>query len=1060
MKIRPVVLGCTLLALALPAAAQADGQVKAGAAVVDGTYHVGNSAGQYASTRDGGYGDVDPHAQSVKNQASYGVQSRESVRAIVVQDAAGKLLAIVSDDHYIPQDALWRRTAQLLDADTGGKIGESNLTMSVTHNHSSPSYSSFDWGVWSFQDVFDYRFFDYYAHQNAKAVEQALANLHAARVSGTVSYFDKFQRNPMGPGQADDGSPDGFPKPFTDHDLSVVRFENVDDPHHPQPLATLINIGQHPEMLEGYDLISGEWPATTERFVDRTVGGVTMITQNATGTSEVERDSYHSIHERELFDHAQYQQMEWGARQLANSVIGDVRDIDRQRPNPDRTSHYGMTSYHDRFVPWMTSFPVAMDDKWFPGPVSHPYPGVSSCRTDPAFQGDPRLPLVGLPDCEDMPWGDSLQPVTTLGGATPGFSTDTLEALGVPVPENYSAPSQFSLEDTDGVHMQAFRLGDILFTVCSCEQWVDQAYNIKTRTDTTPGNEWLGYDPTAPDTGNDPYSALEKASEECHKNGDGTYADDGSGTGTWTCSTSGANKLSDHLIEHMRAQILNDASGWDDPTCTELGCGAQAESEPTALNKVRGNYTHDDTTVRGGKDQTADFASKYGYKMTVTIAMANDYNGYIATYREFMDHDHYRKALTGWGPHSSDYFATRLSELGHALKGDAAAQKQVTDETDPSAGSAWAPMATKEIADQAHEEAKVKAVGEGASAGVQAYDATLPDDGGTDAEMTQPKDIQRFDAATFTWDGGNNYTDNPEVTVERKAGDSWVPFANQSGEIPVTLQYPASANCTKAGDVYGGNPTNGDLPNPDPSKVDPACAAADAQGLATGTAAYRAGGQVWKWTATFEAFVSMFDLVDPSGHTYQATPPGTYRFVVHGQWRKGNADADYTRISNPFEVQPWNGITVEDAKRTDSGTVSFAAGPSHTIAEPQVRRTETHNFGTLSVPVGPVDFPDTAADQKATGARFLNHVRGYAANSPTDLENYCLDCRFRPWMDATGDLTATVTFHTGGKAVVERVRSTDGHFATKHTLGAGETASVVIADAWGDSSGQPTSVTG
>jgi hypothetical protein len=246
MKIRPVVLGCTLLALALPAAAQADGQVKAGAAVVDGTYHVGNSAGQYASTRDGGYGDVDPHAQSVKNQASYGVQSRESVRAIVVQDAAGKLLAIVSDDHYIPQDALWRRTAQLLDADTGGKIGESNLTMSVTHNHSSPSYSSFDWGVWSFQDVFDYRFFDYYAHQNAKAVEQALANLHAARVSGTVSYFDKFQRNPMGPGQADDGSPDGFPKPFTDHDLSVVRFENVDDPHHPQPLATLINIGQHP----------------------------------------------------------------------------------------------------------------------------------------------------------------------------------------------------------------------------------------------------------------------------------------------------------------------------------------------------------------------------------------------------------------------------------------------------------------------------------------------------------------------------------------------------------------------------------------------------------------------------------------------------------------------------------------------------------------------------------------------------------------------------------------------------------------------------------------------
>src|SRR3954451_14951724 len=126
MRLRPAALGCALVALALPTAAHADGQVKAGAAVVDGTYHVGSSAGQYASTRDGGYGDYDPHAQSVKNQASYGFQSRESVRAIVVKGNDGKLIAIVSDDHYIPQDALWRRTAQLLSADTNGLIDEKN----------------------------------------------------------------------------------------------------------------------------------------------------------------------------------------------------------------------------------------------------------------------------------------------------------------------------------------------------------------------------------------------------------------------------------------------------------------------------------------------------------------------------------------------------------------------------------------------------------------------------------------------------------------------------------------------------------------------------------------------------------------------------------------------------------------------------------------------------------------------------------------------------------------------------------------------------------------------
>src|SRR3954467_4596318 len=152
-------LVAAVAALVIPAAADAAGQVRAGAAVLDGTYHVGNSAGQYASTRDGGYGDVDPHLQQVKNQASYGVQSRENVRALVVKGTDGNLIAMVSDDHYIPQDALWRRTAQILDQKTGSLINTKNLTMTVTHNHSSPSYSSLDAGVWTFQDAFDFRFF-------------------------------------------------------------------------------------------------------------------------------------------------------------------------------------------------------------------------------------------------------------------------------------------------------------------------------------------------------------------------------------------------------------------------------------------------------------------------------------------------------------------------------------------------------------------------------------------------------------------------------------------------------------------------------------------------------------------------------------------------------------------------------------------------------------------------------------------------------------------------------------------------------------------------------------
>jgi hypothetical protein len=1024
------VVAATTLA---PAAAHAAGQVEAGAAVLDGTYHVGNSAGQYASTRDQGYGDVDPNVQQVKNQASYGVQSRESVRALVVKDADGRYLALVSDDHYIPQDALWRRTAQLLEADRDmkGAITEKNLTMTITHNHSSPSYSSFDWGVWAFQDVFDFRFFDYYAHQNAAAVKQAFRHLRDVRVSATVSHFDAFQKNPMGPTWSDDGSPGGFPRPHTDHDLSVVFFQDIDNARRPKPLATLVNIGQHPEDLEGYDLISGEYPAEMERFVDRTVGGMTIMTQNAIGTSEVEEDRWHPVHDRDLFNHTQYGQMEWAARQLASAVIADVRSIRRQRPNPDDSpTPYGGTSYHDRFVPWMSDFSVAMDDRWFPGPVSHPYPGVSSCRADPAFQGDPRLPLAGLPDCEtlaDVTGINTYQPVTTLGAQMAGVSTDTFESLGIPIPENYSAPSQFGLEDTNGVHMQAFRFGSqILFTVCSCEQWVEQSYNIKTRTDTVPGNEYLGYDATSPKA--DP-------TEKCTQNGDKT----------WSCTVSDyplppklpePHKLSDALVQHMRAQVLNDAAGWDDPSCHELGCGYEAESEPTDLSKIRGNYTHDDTTVRGGHDQSDDYARKYGYKLTVTIAMANDYNGYIASYREYMDRDHYRKALTGWGPHSSDYYATRLTQLGHALKGDQAAEKAIDGQTDPSkADPAWAPFVAKEQVDQAHEEAKVRAVGEAASQGVQAYALTLPDDGGTETELVQPKNIERFDASTFTWDGGSNYVDNPEVTVERQVGGDWVKFADQSGEIPVTVKYPDSSE--------GG--------------VDPAA-------IAEGILGYRAGGQVWKWTATFEAFVSRFPLVDPQGRRYTATPAGTYRFVVKGKWHRGGAVIDYTRTSNPFTVSPWDGIMVENAQLDPDGHVVFDAGPSHVIQERLARHTARPPFLPGDAPVtftiGPVDFPDTAKDQKATGARFLNGVRGYSGSGIDEVEHYCLDCSFRPWLDAADDLIATIAItRADGSTETEHVKpDANGHFASDTTLAPGDSAQITIADAWGDGTAGPVTL--
>jgi hypothetical protein len=236
-------------------------------------------------------------------------------------------------------------------------------------------------------------------------------------------------------------------------------------------------------------------------------------------------------------------------------------------------------------------------------------------------------------------------------------------------------------------------------------------------------------------------------------------------------------------------------------------------------------------------------------------------------------------------------------------------------------------------------------------------------------------------------------------------------------------------------------------------------------------ATYRAGGQVWKWTATFEAFVSRFPLVDPQGQTYQATPVGTYRFVVHGQMRQGGHDVDYQRTSDPFRVMPWNGITVNNLKLDGSGHLSFSAGPTHQIAERTVRRTSRPPFHADGSPnpnndpvtftIGPVDFPDTVSNPAATGARFLSPLRGYSGTGPDDVEHYCLDCTFRPWMDATDKVTAHVqiTHADGTTASEDLTPDPGGNFASSLTLSSGDKATVSIDDAWGDTTGSPQSIT-
>ncbi|HEV3228283.1 MAG TPA: neutral/alkaline non-lysosomal ceramidase N-terminal domain-containing protein, partial [Solirubrobacteraceae bacterium] len=737
------------------------GVLEAGAAAVDASWHVGASAGQYASSCDsqnnlqanrcsfiGDHG-VDPTSESTRRASSYGIQSRLSIRAIVIQGPAGNRYAIVKNDLYIPQDLLYRGTAQILAADNQGPdpskrsgISADTLTMAVTHDHSSPYYSSPSWGVWTFQDVFDVRFYEYYAQQMAKAVELAAQRLRPARVGAEVVYLDKPQRHSFGPQTADDGTPAGYPQQDTDHGLTVLRFDTTAG----RPIGVLVNYGLHGEGLNGNDLISADWVAPMQRVIDRETGALAIFTQNATGTTEMARDGTghpysQFLHQRLEFAHKEYAQSDWAGHLIGDAVVGAWREIGAGTP-----------SNAQKYVPFMSGdVTFASRDAWYPGPLSHAYPGVSSCRTQPALAGNPRLPVVGLPDCQSAAdfFGFPGPPAL-------GVSTGQLEQAGIPIPENYSAPSYTGLEENVDVHLQALRIGDILLTVCSCEQWKDQSANIKSRTDQTSNNEYWGFDWTDPSGAHtnsfDPYWT-----QYCTRNGDGSYGDyssvaDPYGNGTWNCPTATGNpnrgQISDQLIQHMRAQVRNPANGWNLAQNVAWAeserIGTNAKGQQT-FDQIAGNFTHDDgcgprldqPCAPGEQSPSA----RYGYKLTVTIGMANDYNGYIASYREYQRGDHYRKALTGWGPHSSDYMATRLVTLGRELKAPdvGAPWRLPAYEQDLNEEASNPALQAKLRADVAKNDQEAAALGRMGQAAIAGYTAALPADGGAAGPVSHPR---------------------------------------------------------------------------------------------------------------------------------------------------------------------------------------------------------------------------------------------------------------------------------------------------------------------------------
>jgi hypothetical protein len=813
--------------------------LRAGVGVVDATWHVGAGAGQYASDQSTDIqSEWDPNVQHVKQASSYGIASRLSIRALVLQSASGPPVALVKDDNYLAQDMLSRRAGQILAAD-GSKVTYDHILLSATHDHNSPYYSTPAAGVWLFQDVMDLRMFEYQARAMAKAIETAERGMRPARVGATTVQFRDFQGNIAGSGVNEDGTPTGYPLMDNDHGLVVMRFDDVSDPRHPMPLATWVNYAQHGESLNGYNLISGDWVAPFERFVDRATGVPMVFSQGSVGSAEgpyehayplghVPTTTDHGDIVSKIYGHMGYVQAERGTHLMADKVIAAWQAIGGARN--------GIPVQ----VPFDTNPVVSMLTHFVPGPVSHPYPSVGNCRSQNTLNGDPGVPAAGLPDCQRM--GD------TLGQRLPNTGLyESLAAASIPVPANYDAPSFATVEENVRIKLQAVRIGKVLLASCSCEPQSDLIKALETRTDTTQGNRWNGFD----------YASAAAVKEgwpdanvtPCHLSGT-----------TYDCpdprDVTGARRLTvgAAAFKHMEAEINNPSNGWDDPSYV-----AQANAEPANLPAIKGNFTY------------KELPASCGYALPVGLGHTGDYDGYTVSYREYMARDAYRKALTSYGAHTADYMVTRLMSM---------AAKLMCGMPIPSE-----PLDAVAIADEQRQQTEAVALGRITSAAYDVWSAQIPDSAGPAGPLAQPKNIERFDAATFRWTGGDNWTDNPTVVVQRLVNGQWRTYADQSGEVQTILDQP-----------------------PD---------------IVSGLAGYRQGTQRWTWTASFEAFDSYPRADVPGGQV----PTGTYRFVVDGLIHQGGAIKPYHLSSNAFTVSPWRGLTGSGMTVNADGAVSFATAP-------------------------------------------------------------------------------------------------------------------------------------
>jgi neutral ceramidase len=235
-----------------------------------------------------------------------GILDRIHARAIVLDDGATKAALISVDAGAIP-DRIWQSVVARLEDELG--IPPANVLLTATHTHSVPRQQDQTTAV----------------EQIVEAVRLAADRLVPARVGyGTGVSYINVNRNIIDPETRRWWEGPNYEGP-SDKTVAVVSFETANG----DPIAVYYNYAMHAVAVGQLDLVSGDAPGTTSKYIEDSFGGeiVALWSSGAAGDQN-------PLYYQQTYDLREIRVREYAERgiDISNAMPPGGQGLDRSDP--------------------------------------------------------------------------------------------------------------------------------------------------------------------------------------------------------------------------------------------------------------------------------------------------------------------------------------------------------------------------------------------------------------------------------------------------------------------------------------------------------------------------------------------------------------------------------------------------------------------------------------------------------------------------------------------------------------------------------------------------------